>query len=104
MIGPSAVMHGSSLRIPIQTMQKIRAGEAHAYIWGWFDYNDVFDKTGRHRSEFCMEIEVSGNPIYKEGGFNYRMHGRFNGIDEDCYRRPKEYDRPVKQPKPRLRA
>ena len=88
MIGPQAVMHGSGLTIPIATMRKMRAGEARAYIWGWFDYSDVFDHTPRHRAEFCMEIVVSGNPIYKEGGFNYRLHGRFNGIDDDCYRRP----------------
>lgn len=91
MIGPGAEMHGTSLPIPIATLQKMRAGEAHAYIWGWFDYNDVFEKTPRHRSEFCMEIEVSGNPIYKEGGFKYRVHGSFNGVEDDCYRRPKKY-------------
>jgi hypothetical protein len=88
MIGPGAEMHGSSLHIPIETLQKMRAGEGHAYIWGWFEYNDIFRKTLRHRTEFCMEIEVSGNPIYKEGGFKYRVHGPFNGFDYDCYRRP----------------
>ena len=88
-IGPAAVMEANSLRIPIEILQKIRAGEAHAYIWGWVDYNDTFAKTLRHRAEFCLEIEVPGNPIYKEGGFKYRAHGRFNGIDNDCYRRPK---------------
>jgi hypothetical protein len=90
MIGPGAEMHGISLRIPVETAQKMRAGEAHAYIWGWFDYNDIFRKTPRHRAEFCMEIEVSGNPIYKEGGFKYRAHGPFNGFDDDCYRNPKK--------------
>jgi hypothetical protein len=90
MIGPGATMHGSSLSIPIETMQKIRVGEVHAYIWGWFDYSDIFDNTPRHRAEFCMEIEVHGNPIYKEGGFAYRMHERFNGFDDDCYRRPQQ--------------
>jgi len=89
MIGPTAMMEGSSLRIPIETLQKLRAGEAHAYMWGWIDYTDIFAKTPRHRAEFCMEIEVSGNPIYKEGGFKYRAHGPFNGIDDECYRRPK---------------
>lgn len=87
-IGPSAVMEGSSLRISIARLQKMRAGEAHAYIWGWVDYSDIFIKTQRHRAEFCMEIEVSGNPIYKEGGFKYRVHGPFNGIDDDCFRPP----------------
>jgi hypothetical protein len=91
MTGSDATMHGSRLDLNIETLQKIRIGAAHAYIWGWMDYNDIFAKTQRHRTEFCVEIQVIGNPIYKEGGFAYRMHGLFNGFDEDCYCKPKPY-------------
>jgi hypothetical protein len=93
MIGPGATMHAVHIHLPIETLKKIRAGIAHVYIWGWFDYDDVFDQTPRHRAEFCLEIEVTGNPIYKEGGFAYRVQGPFNGFDEDCYRRPQPYNR-----------
>jgi hypothetical protein len=88
MIGPNAVMHGNTVDLDIDILQKIRIGSTHAYIWGWIDYDDIFANTNRHRTEFCLEIQVTGNPIYKEGGFAYRMHGPFNGFDEECYSKP----------------
>lgn len=91
MIGPNGDMHSGQFAIPIDTLQKLHAKRGHAYIWGWCDYDDIFAGTLRHRAEFCFEIVVTGNPIYKEGGFAYRMHGLFNGFDEDCYRKPKPY-------------
>jgi hypothetical protein len=91
MIGPSAIMHGNSMELSTETLQLIRANSAHAYIWGWFDYDDIFKDTTRHRAEFCLEIQVVGNPIYKEGGFRYRMHGDFNGFDDDCFCKPSQY-------------
>ena len=92
MIGPSLQRHGSQLSITIATMHKIREGTAHAYMWGWAEYDTIFTvDTIRHRSEFCVEIQVTGNPIYKEGGFAFRAHGPFNGFDDECYRKPKPY-------------
>jgi len=91
MIGPGATMHGDRLELTVDQLQKIRAGTAHAYMWAWAEYNDVFEKTPRHRSEACFEIKVTGNPIYKEGGFGFALHGPFNGYDEDAYRKPQPY-------------
>jgi hypothetical protein len=81
-IGPNSVMHAGAFDIPVETLIAMRAGNTRIYIWGWCDYNDVFDGTPRHLSEFCFEIIVTGNPIYKNGGFKYRRHGPFNGFDE----------------------
>jgi hypothetical protein len=93
MIGPNLQRNGLQLSIPIETMHKIREGTAHAYMWGWAEYNTIFTTdTIRHRSEFCVEIQVTGNPIYKEGGFAFRAHGPFNGFDDECYRKPKPYE------------
>ena len=52
---------------------------------------DNFPDTERHRAEFCFEVQVTGNPIYKEGGFAYRMLAPFNGFEGDCYRKPTPY-------------
>jgi hypothetical protein len=89
-VGPNAIMHGSHFDISVERLQKIRAGSATAYLWGWVEYNDVFDNKRRHRSEFCFQIEVTGNPIYKEGGFRYATYGPFNGYDDECYRKPSQ--------------
>jgi len=93
MIGPGLQKNGGRLTIPIVTMHKIREGTAHAYMWGWADYDTIFTTdTIRHRSEFCVEIQVTGNPTYKEGGFAFRAYGTFNGFDDECYRKPKPYE------------
>jgi hypothetical protein len=90
MIAPNATMEGTSLRIPIGTLIKMREGTAHAYVWGWCDYNSTIPDSPRHRAEFCFKIEVEANPI--QGGFAYRQHGPFNGFDDDCLRTPKPYE------------
>ncbi|MFZ3325122.1 MAG: hypothetical protein WA231_04185 [Methylocella sp.] len=98
MIGPGLTKHGLHLPIPIATMHRIREGTAHAYMWGWAEYNTIFTTdTLRHRSEFCLEIQVTGNPTYKEGGFVFRAHGPFNGFDDECYRKAGPYtkDSPI---------
>lgn len=85
---PAAIMHGDSIKIEIEQAIRMRAGASRAFVWGWIDYNDVFPDTERHRTEFCFEIKVTGNPIYKNGGFAYPRHGKFNGHDSECYRKP----------------
>jgi hypothetical protein len=89
-VGPGSVMHGGRVDLAIEQLEKIRAGSVRAYLWGWIEYDDVFPGTERHRSEFCFEIRVTGNPIYKEGGFAFPLHGPFNGYDEDCYLKPRQ--------------
>jgi hypothetical protein len=89
-IGPNATMHSSAFEFTVEELDQIRSGFAKCYIWGWIDYNDVFEGTERHRSEFCFEIVVTGNPIYRAGGFLYPRRGPFNGFDDECMRKPGE--------------
>lgn len=88
MIAPQAEMHGNPITLSIDQVLQIRAKVASCFVWGWCEYDDIFPDMPRHRCEFCFEIEVPGNPIYKEGGFTYRQHGPFNGFDDECYRQP----------------
>ena len=91
-IGPNATMHSTTFDLTVEQLQMIRDGEAKLYIWGWVEYNDIFDGTERHRSEFCFEIMVVGNPIYNTPDmFRYRRHGPFDGIDDECFHRPQHY-------------
>jgi hypothetical protein len=92
MIGPGAIMHANSVKIPLETMQSIYSGSAHAYIWGWIEYRDIYPETPLHRAEFCVEVECRGNPIYREFEASFRLHGPFNGFDEDCYRGARDQD------------
>jgi hypothetical protein len=89
-IGPNAIMHTMAFDVTSKDLRSIQNNKAKMFIWGWIEYNDIFDGTGRHRSEFCFELVVVGNPIYKAGGFRYRRHGPFNGIDEECFYPPNQ--------------
>jgi hypothetical protein len=87
-IGPNAIMHSMAFDVTPEDLQSIKDRKAKMYVWGWIEYNDIFDDTERHRSEFCFEVVVIGNPIYQAGGFRYRKHGPFNGIDAECRYQP----------------
>ncbi|MEI9931385.1 MAG: hypothetical protein WDM89_12790 [Rhizomicrobium sp.] len=65
LIGPNAEMQSARFDISVDDLQRIRAGTAHAYIWGWCEYDDVFEGTERHRAEFCMELIVTGTRFTK---------------------------------------
>jgi hypothetical protein len=91
MIGPKAIMHGAQLDITVDVLDKIKAQELHAYIWGWVEYNDVFPRTPRHRSEFCVEIIVNGDVRTENCQFFFRQQGRHNGFDDECLHEPRPY-------------
>ena len=97
MIGPKATMHTGPIVLTLDQANEIRAGRTHAYVWGWIDYDDIFEDSPRHRSEFCFEIIVTGNPAYPPEPFAYRMHGPFNGYDGDCFRAPTPYEKECEQ-------
>ena len=91
MIGPRSVMHSSYFDIPVEDLKKVKDGEAHAYIWGWADYNDLFPNTPRHRSEFCVKIAVHGDVQAEDCQFLYHQDDRFHGFDQECLRSPAPY-------------
>ena len=91
-IGPKAVMH-THTEIPLEIFDKARSGGAHIYMWGWTDYNDIFQRAKRHRTEFCVEIIVQGDVRTETCQFSFAQQGRHNGSDEQCLREPWPYFR-----------
>ncbi len=94
MIGPKAIMHAAHIDVPVDVLEKVKNEEAHAYIWGWADYNDVFPGTCRHRSEFCLEIVVHGDVRTENCQFLFCQLGPHNGADNECFHKPRPYVRP----------
>jgi len=92
-LAPKALMqNGAEINIPVDTLEKIRNGELHAYIWGWADYNDVFfPQSARHRSEFCYELMVNGDMRAENCQFLFRPYGRYDALDEECLHEPRPY-------------
>lgn len=86
---PKAPLFLDAVEIPISSIAAHRV-----FIWGWADYDDIFDATPRHRTEFCCRVVViPQNPAQMMVRFEtYRMH---NGYDDDCFREPSPYAQPV---------
>ncbi len=96
-LGPKATTFSGESVIPIDVLIGAADKRNHVYLWGWVEYNDIFDKTARHRSEYSVEIIVPGDPkvphfpgdpsspnipFFYRGGFKY------SGMDDECFRKP----------------
>jgi len=93
-IGPKSFIHSCHVDIPIPLIEKAAfVGDHKIYIWGWVDYNDVFEGTPRRRTEFCYEILSESVP--EKALIGFRLHRKYNGADDECYRKPSPYVRPV---------
>ena len=92
-LGPKATTWGATLGLHIVDLDNVRRGRKRIFVWGWADYNDIFPNTPRHRTEFCHEIIVMGDP-QNPAHISFRGYRTFNGADDECYRQPKPYEPP----------
>jgi hypothetical protein len=67
-IGPKDTMFSETLKIPMSTMEAIRLGQARLFVWGWIEYDDMFDGTPRHRTEFCNEMVATNLKNFVDEG------------------------------------
>src|SRR5260221_10533203 len=91
LIGPKATVQGSGVLLAGDIIGRLASGSSKMYLWGWADYNEVFDGTPRRRTEFCFEAVVLGNPQDGQVELGFPLHRRFNGADEECLRSPAPY-------------
>ncbi len=90
-LAPKATTNGSPRTIPGNIIPLIFAKQKQAFIYGWAEYDDVFTKQ-RRRTEFCYKLVVPNiNPLTGQSYIQYLGYGRHNGVDGDCYRKPKPY-------------
>jgi hypothetical protein len=92
-IGPGGTFGTPGFFISVDDVRKIVAKSKKLYVWGWIDYNDVFDDTPRHRMEFCFDISPDEVPNGGKIYMRFPMHSQFNGIDGDCLRLPSPYEK-----------
>ena len=84
-IAPGRTLESSELPITLEQMEAILDGRSHLYVWGWAEYDDVFERTPRHRTEFCHKWLLGGNVRNPERlTQRYNVHHRHNGADEEC--------------------
>jgi hypothetical protein len=89
-MGPNGEASTRKIHIPTRDLAN-PASNFHWYIWGWVEYDDVFDGSRRHRTEFCTRVDLERVP---NGGIilGFRSHSCFNGTDGECVRRFNPHD------------
>jgi|GEM_PF-2031015 hypothetical protein len=92
---PKSVIYGSPLNFSEEIVNDVIAGLGCIYVWGWVEYNDIFDNTYRHRTEFCDEVVIKSLDIQEGGiggfgasGIGIRTHKKHNGADDYCFKKP----------------
>ena len=81
-VGPNQIILSRVGGFKLEDEEAVQNGKKHLYIWGWFEYDDIFGST-RRRTEFCYRMRISRD----ENGkivFIPAISGPFNGADEDC--------------------
>jgi hypothetical protein len=62
-------------------------GDTRLFIWGWVEYDDIFEGSRRHRTEYCNELLTDGFEVpIERREITSRVYGRHNGYDDHCYR------------------
>lgn len=85
LIAPGSSLESTPLAIALAQMQAVIDGTAHLYMYGWAEYDDVFEGTPRHRTEFCHKWSLGGdvsNPAIFST--HYEIHNHYNGADDEC--------------------
>jgi hypothetical protein len=91
LLGPRAVIEGDPAVVPRPIIDRV-AKSGRLLVWGWVDYDDVFDGTARHRTEFCYEITViERRDEWQKVFLDSRFYGKHNAADDECYRRPQPF-------------
>ena len=89
-LGPKATLQTWSHTISAASMGQVVAGIDRWFVWGWVDYDGIFEGTPRHRTEFCFEVKanmLANGEIF----MGFPMHDKFNATDSDCLRGPAPY-------------
>jgi hypothetical protein len=84
-IGPRSTSLAPLLDIEPGILRQARDMQGRILIWGWAEFDEVFGNGKRHRTEFCYQVVVAGSPASWVGFSQYRA---YNGVDEDCTRKP----------------
>jgi hypothetical protein len=104
MLGPKSNIDSDEVDVPINDMIMVGNGTKHLYLWGWAEYDDIFRKTERHRTEFCYKISLTGdatNPDPAYLSFRWSLHSAHNGSDDKCVNRIRSSDPYGPRPKSR---
>jgi len=86
-IPAGGVVTNDLIEIPVELLDAARMGFVRIFIWGWTEYDDIFERSPPHRTEFCNEIVVTRDPYNPAVRcLGLRIISKHTGADGDCYR------------------
>jgi hypothetical protein len=101
MIGPKNSIGANSSDIEVDCLARAWRGNLHIYLWGWTEYRDDFWFSREHRSEFCNELVVEGDPARADCRFRFAIGYEHNGCGRrECHRSAKTKIRRVQKGSP----
>lgn len=80
-LGPKATEWSEPIKIPANVATDALKGKQVIFIWGCATYNDIFDRTPEHFTQWCYKLvftRTSPQPLTQFVAF-----GPYNGSDED---------------------
>jgi hypothetical protein len=92
LIGPHSSITSEGKTLDGALINRLRDGQdCFIYVWGWAEYNDEFEGTERHRTEFCFRVVHTG--VDRDGYpiMLFPMHTYHNAYDNECSRPPTPY-------------
>jgi len=84
-VGTAVRLYSGTLDVRQDEIADIVSGKLKLFLWGWVEYDDVFDETPRHRTEYCAVMRAPTGPHRAPDFYNV---GPFNGSDGGCSRPP----------------
>jgi hypothetical protein len=82
-IGPKSTSQTEALNVLMSEVENATKGTVAIYFWGWAEYDDIFDGTSRHRTEFCFRLVDYKGPL-SQGNLTFETHRVHNGLDDEC--------------------
>lgn len=77
-IPPQGVGGTTGLVVPIADIEAIIARTKRLFLWGWAEYDDIFENTLRHRVEYCVEVVIFGEARTDKNLIEHRVYRRHN--------------------------
>jgi hypothetical protein len=81
-LGPKQTLNLSDVRLTSDYLALVSAKTANVIIYGWTEYDDVFEV--RHRTEFSVRMHIDGDVHRGDARFSFPNFGAYNCIDKGC--------------------
>jgi flagellar hook-basal body complex protein FliE len=79
----------TTLTVPTGTLNAVKEGKLHLYMWGWTSYRDAFRGTPPRLTEYCIEVtQFIASGDLSDPSIQYNLIpatcAEHNCYDEDC--------------------